>query len=258
MIQLQGLTKRYGALEAVRGIDLEVRQGEVFGFLGPNGAGKTTTLRMLTGLLRPTAGRIVVAGTDLAEDPVAVKSIMGFIPDRPYIYEKLTAIEFLRFIAGLYRVRTADTARRIPELLGRFQLGGRGDSLVESYSHGMRQRLVMCASLLHEPQVLVVDEPMVGLDPAGARLLKAIFRSLCEDEDRTVFLSTHSLDVAEEVCDRIAIIHHGRIIALGTMDELRTRTGQGAARLEEVFLQLTEEAEADDQGPPDGQAAAPA
>ena len=136
---------------------------------------------------------------------------------------------------------TADTDRRIPELLNRFQLGHRGDSLVESYSHGRRQRLVMCASLLHEPQVLVVDEPMVGLDPAGARLLKAIFRSLCEDEERTVFLSTHSLDVAEEVCDRIAIIHHGRIIALGTMDELRTRTGQAAARLEEVFLQLTEE-----------------
>jgi ABC-2 type transport system ATP-binding protein len=243
MIRLEALTKRYGKLEAVKGIDLEVRPAEVFGFLGPNGAGKTTTLRMLTGLLRPTSGRIIVAGIDLAEDPLAVKSIMGFIPDRPYIYEKLTAVEFLRFVAGLYRVPTATTDRRIPKLLAQFHLVGRGDSLVESYSHGMRQRLVMCASLLHEPQLLVVDEPMVGLDPAGARLLKEIFRTLCHDEERTVFLSTHSMDVAEEVCDRIAIIHHGKIIALGTVEELRDKAGQSAARLEEVFLQLTQEDE---------------
>ena len=242
MIRLEGLTKRYGDFTAVDAIDLHVRAGEVFGFLGPNGAGKTTTLRMLTGLLRPTAGRVVVADTALADDPMGVKAIMGFIPDRPYVYEKLSAAEFLRFVAGLYSVPPADTDRRIPELLGRFQLADRADSLVESYSHGMRQRLVMGASLLHEPQVLVVDEPMVGLDPAGARLIKEIFRALCHQEQRTVFLSTHSLDVAEELCDRVAIIHHGSIIALGTIDELRDQTGGHGARLEEVFLQLTEEA----------------
>lgn len=241
MIRFRGLTKRYGEMDAVRGIDLDVHTGEVFGFLGPNGAGKTTTLRMLAGLLRPTSGTIEVGGIDLGADPVAVKRIMGFIPDRPYVYEKLTAVEFLRFVAGLYAVPHEAASRRIPELLGQFRLGDRGDSLVESYSHGMRQRLVMCASLLHEPQVLVVDEPMVGLDPAGARLIKGIFRQLCRDHARTVFLSTHSLDVAEELCDRIAIIHHGRIVALGNLTDLREQAGHEGSRLEEVFLRLTEE-----------------
>ncbi len=241
MIRLEDLCKRFGPVVAVDALDLHVRPGEVFGFVGPNGAGKTTTLRMLAGLLRPTSGRVVVAGTDIAVDPVAVKERMGFIPDRPYIYEKLTGAEFLGFVAGLYGLEPARRHQRIPELLEQFAILDRADSLVETYSHGMKQRLVMCSALLHDPTVLVVDEPMVGLDPAGARLIKGIFRRLCADADRTVFLSTHSLEAAEELCDRIGIIHRGSLIALGTMAELRQRAGEDDGRLEDVFFRLTEE-----------------
>ena len=242
MIRIESVSKSYGPIVAVRELDLHVRAGEVFGFVGPNGAGKTTTLRMLAGLLRPTSGRLIVGGVDLAEDPIAVKQHMGFIPDRPYLYEKLTGAEFLGFVAGLYGLDTARRDLRAAELLERFAIADRADSLLESYSHGMKQRLVMCAALLHDPTVLVVDEPMVGLDPAGARLIKDIFRELCADSGRTVFLSTHSLDVAEELCDRIGIIHRGSLIALGTMAELRASAGERDSRLEDVFFRLTEEA----------------
>jgi len=242
MIRIESLSKSYGPIPAVRDLDLHVVAGEVFGFVGPNGAGKTTTLRMLAGLLRPSSGRVLVGGVDVADDPIGVKQMMGFIPDRPYIYEKLTGAEFLGFVAGLYGMDATVRNRRIPELLERFAILGRAESLVESYSHGMKQRLVMCSALLHEPTVLVVDEPMVGLDPAGARLIKDIFRELCADDERTVFLSTHSLDVAEELCDRIGIIHHGSLIALGTMAELRDRAGTRDSRLEDVFFRITEEA----------------
>ena len=241
MIRIEGLSKQYGPLVAVDALDLHVRAGEVFGFVGPNGAGKTTTLRVLAGLLRPTSGRVLVGGTDIALDPVAVKQSMGFIPDRPYIYEKLTGAEFLGFVAGLYGLEPARRHRRIPELLEQFAILERADSLVETYSHGMKQRLVMCSALLHDPTVLVVDEPMVGLDPAGSRLIKGIFRELCAATERTVFLSTHSLEVAEELCDRIGIIHRGSLIALGTMAELRDRAGSEDERLEDVFFRLTEE-----------------
>ena len=242
MIRLERVCKAYGAIQALRDVDLHVRAGEVFGFVGPNGAGKTTTLRILAGLLRPSSGSVAVAGIDLAKDPVAVKRLMGYIPDRPYIYEKLTGVEFLGFVAGLYGVDDTLRRRRIPELLERFGLTDRGSDLVEGYSHGMKQRLVLCSALLHDPRVLVVDEPMVGLDPAGARLIKEVFRRLCEDDDRTVFVSTHSLDVAEELCDRIGVIHQGRIIAMGTLSDLRAKAGGEGSRLEEVFFHLTEEA----------------
>jgi ABC-2 type transport system ATP-binding protein len=241
MIRVTSLVKRYGGFAAVAGIDFEVGAGEVFGFLGPNGAGKTTTMRMIAGLIRPTAGRIVIDGHDLQDEPLAARAVTSFIPDRPYLYEKLTGFEFLVFVGGLYRLDRRHAAERSAELLTLFDLADWADSLIENYSHGMKQRLVFCSALLPEPKLLVVDEPMVGLDPRGARLVKAVFRQLCEDRRLAVFLSTHTLDVAEEVCDRIAIIHRGSIIALGTMDELRQEADRPGSRLEEIFLRLTEE-----------------
>ena len=243
-LELRDLHKHFATIQAVRGISLRVERGEIYGFLGPNGAGKTTTIRTLVGLLRPTSGEIFLGGYPLLEEPVRAKSIVGFIPDRPYIYEKLTGREFLRFIAGLYNVYESDREGlddRIEELLELFQLTEWGDELVESYSHGMKQRLVMGSALLHDPEIIIVDEPMVGLDPKGARLLKNLFREKVADGG-AIFMSTHTLAVAEELCDRIAIIQEGEIIAEGTLAELRRRAGMGddqGARLEAVFLKLT-------------------
>ncbi len=237
MIELERLTKRYGSFTAVDDLSLQVARGEIFGFLGPNGAGKTTTIRMMMGLLRPTDGRIRHGGFDLAESPIEAKRLSGFVPDRPFLYEKLTGIELLRFCADLYEVPAAVREARLERLLDVFDLTEWGGELIESYSHGMKQRLAFAAALLHEPQLLVVDEPMVGIDPRGARVLRSLLRSLAVG-GTTLFLSTHSLEVAEALCDRIAIIQGGRLIALGTLDELRSRAGD-AQRLEEVFLKLT-------------------
>lgn len=241
IVSLTKLTKSYGAFIAVDGIDLEVPYGQVFGVLGPNGAGKTTTLRMITGLLQPSGGSIVIDGHSLASNPIEAKSIVGFIPDRPYVYDKLTAFEYLNFIGGLYQMSQARVAKRIRELLDLFELAEWADSLIESFSHGMKQRLVFSGALLPEPKVLVVDEPMVGLDPKGHRLVKTLFRTLTERDKMTILLSTHTLEVAEEVCDTIAIINHGRIIARGTLDELRFDAGEDEGSLEDVFLRLTQE-----------------
>ncbi len=238
MIRVLGVEKRYGSFQALHRLDLHVRPGEVFGFLGPNGAGKTTTIRMFAGVLTPTAGRIVIDGVDLAADPVESKRRVGYVPDRPYLYDKLTAREFLKFIGRIYGMDAATIARRADGLLEENQLLDRADELIEAYSHGMKQRLVLASALLHDPKALIVDEPMVGLDPHGARRIKALFRRLA-DEGRTVFLSTHSLDVAEEVCDRVGILYRGRLVALGTVAEMRQ--GRSGANLEEVFLQITEE-----------------
>lgn len=243
MIRVEDLNKRYGEFAAVTDVSFHVKPGEVFGFLGPNGAGKTTTMKMIAGLLRPTSGTVHIAGHDLAKEPLEAKAAIGFIPDRPYLYEKLTAFEFLDFVGGLHRMTWKDIATRGKELLTTFGLADWADSLVESFSHGMKQRLVFAAALLPEPQVLVVDEPMVGLDPRGARLVKKVFRDLCASGDIAVFLSTHTLEVAEEVCDRIAIINRGRIVVIGTMDDLRAEADQPGSKLEEVFLRLTEEKE---------------
>src|SRR5688572_19010351 len=240
MIELKGLTKKYGSFTAVDSIDLSVPDGELFGFLGPNGAGKTTTLRMIAGILQPTAGSIHLAGIDLSADPIAAKSKLGFIPDRPFIYEKLTGAEFLRFVAGLYGQSGPDVERRGRELLALFDLEEWRDELDESYSHGMRQKLIISSAFVHKPEVIVVDEPMVGLDPKAARTLKDLFREYTR-RGNTIMMSTHTLEVAESLCDRIAIIQAGKIRAHGTMADLRTHATDGATGLEDIFLKLTGE-----------------
>jgi ABC-2 type transport system ATP-binding protein len=240
MIQLTALTKRYGSFTAVDAIDLDVPAGQLFGFLGPNGAGKTTTLRMIAGILRPTAGAVHIDGIDVAKNPSAAKAVLGYIPDRPFMYEKLTGAEFLRFVAGLYGQDGPVIERRMDQLLGLFDLLEWRDELVESYSHGMRQKLIISSAFLHKPKVIVVDEPMVGLDPKAARILKDLFREYTK-RGNTILMSTHTLEVAETICDRIAIIHGGRIRAAGTMDELYASVDAGAKGLEELFLRLTGE-----------------
>jgi ABC-2 type transport system ATP-binding protein len=237
MIEFDGLSKHYGRFTAVDDLSLRVERGQIFGFLGPNGAGKTTTIRMMMGLLLPSAGRVRLGGFDLATQPIDAKRISGFVPDRPFLYEKLTATEQLRFCGDLYEVPHDVLERRVRQQLEFFDLVDWSGELVESFSHGMRQRLAFAAALLHEPAILVVDEPMVGMDPRGARTLRTLLRTLAS-QDTTLFLSTHSLEVAEALCDRIGIIQNGRLIALGTLDELRAQAGN-AQRLEEIFLKLT-------------------
>lgn len=237
MIQLRHLTKKFGSLIAVNDLCLRVQKGEIFGFLGPNGAGKTTTIRVMMGLLKPTSGQVLLGGHDLATAPLKAKALCGFIPDHPFVYDKLTGREFLRFAGGLYQLEAHVCEARIEELLDLFTLAQWGNDLVENYSYGMKQRLVVASALLHDPQVLVVDEPMVGMDPIGARLLKSLLRSLAA-KGKTIFMSTHSLEVAQELCDRIGIILEGRLIALGTMAELRRQAGTDLG-LEDIFLKLT-------------------
>lgn len=238
MIRLHQLTKRYGSFTAVHGIDLEIPAGTLYGFLGPNGAGKTTTMRMIAGILRPTSGTVEVAGINVAHDPIRAKTHLGFIPDRPYVYDKLSGAEFLRFVAALYGQDGPEIERRIDELLELFELSRWKDELTETYSHGMRQKLIISSALVHRPAVIVVDEPMVGLDPRSAHLLKQIFRHFV-DRGGTVLMSTHTLEVAEAMCDRIAIIQGGKIVASGTMADIREQTASGNASLEELFLRLT-------------------
>lgn len=238
MIRLEGVTKRYGRFVAVQPLDLHVPRGELFGFLGPNGAGKTTTIRMIAGVLRPSGGRITIAGHDLATSSMEARRRIGYIPDRPHLYEKLTGGEFLRFVSGLWGQEGAAVERRADELLELFDLTPWKDTPIESYSHGMRQKLLISSALVHQPEVIVVDEPMVGLDPRGARLIKDLLRSFVA-RGGTVFLSTHTLEVAELLCDRIAILAHGRIVAQGTMEELRREAEAGVAGLEDIFLKLT-------------------
>ncbi|HEX6737072.1 MAG TPA: ABC transporter ATP-binding protein [Vicinamibacteria bacterium] len=238
MIALESVVKRFGAFTAVDGVSLDVAPGEIHGFLGPNGAGKTTTIRMIAGLLKPSGGRIVINGHDLAREPEAAKLSLGFIPDRPFLYEKLTAGEFLRFHGGLYGIDGDDVDGRAREMLELFELAEWERELVEGFSHGMKQRLTMAAAFLHRPRAVLVDEPMVGLDPRGARLIKDVFRRMSQ-RGVAILMSTHTLEVAQEMCDRISIILKGRIIARGTVDELRQMAGSPDEHLTPVFLKLT-------------------
>lgn len=243
VIEARGLQKRYGDTLAVKGVDLQVRPGEIFGFLGPNGAGKTTTIKMLIGLLRPSAGLASIGGHDIQHEPIAAKSLIGYVPDQPYLPEKLTAREYLTFIAGLYQMDRAEARRRGEELLKLFGLEDRGDEFVGGFSHGMRQKTALAGALLHSPRAFFLDEPTVGLDPRSARLIKDILRGVA-DRGTAVFLTTHILEIAERMCDRVAIISGGTVIATGTLDELRA--GSAGASLEDIFLKLTggdEEAE---------------
>jgi len=239
MIELIHLTKSYRGLRAVDDLNLEIRKGIVFGFLGPNGAGKTTTIKMMVGVLKPTAGQVIINGIDISKEPSEAKKRIGFIPDQPFLYEKLTGLEFLQFVAGLYNLDHHQSLNgHITELLELFELSHWREELIESYSHGMKQRLIMCAALLHEPEVIIVDEPMVGLDPRAARLVKDIFRGQA-NKGKTIFMSTHSLEVAQEVCQEIAIIQAGKIIARGSAEALKKQAGVDG-NLENIFLKLTE------------------
>jgi len=237
MIRFENLTKIYRGIKAVDDLSLQIPQGTIFGFIGPNGAGKTTTIKMMAGVLRPTRGRIHINGLDIAEEPSKVKRIIGFIPDRPFLYEKLSGVEFLRFKAGLYGMKGNRLDGKILDLLNLFELTEWADELIESYSHGMKQRLIIAASMIHEPKVIIVDEPMVGLDPKGAKLVKEKFKEWAR-EGATVFMSTHTLALAQEVCQHIAIVDRGRIVASGTSRDLKKQAGV-EGDLERIFLKIT-------------------
>ena len=238
MIRLQKVWKYFGEKCAVRDLSLDVEPGEVFAFLGPNGAGKTTTIKMIAGLLRPTSGAISVCGCDVATQGVLAKEMMSYVPDQPYLYDKLSGREFLRSIADLYRLEPDVAEFKVRQMCELFELDEFADLLTESYSHGMKQRVVMASALIHDPRVIVIDEPMVGLDPRSARSVKNIFREKAKN-GTTIFMSTHTLSVAEEIADRVAIIDKGDLVALGTIDELRQRS-RVEGRLEDVFLAITE------------------
>lgn len=238
MIEVVKLVKRYGKFTAVDSLSFTVPRGTLYGFLGPNGAGKTTTMRMIAQILRPTSGDILIGGVPTWEKPQVIKQMIGYIPDRPYVYDKLTGAEFVRFVAALYGQEGSSVERRMNELLEVFELTPWRDELTESYSHGMRQKLIIASAFAHRPEVIVVDEPMVGLDPKSARTLKDLFREYVE-RGGTVLMSTHTLEIAEGMCDRIAIIQRGQLLAEGTMEELRAQSASGDESLEALFLRLT-------------------
>lgn len=240
MIEIKNLSKSYnkGAVRAVEDLNLHVKPGEIFGFLGPNGAGKTTTIKMMVGLLIPDKGTISIAGYDNAKNPLEAKQNIGYVPDNPDVYDRLTGMEYLNLMADVYKVSVEDRRERINYFLDMFNLTDAVGDLIKSYSHGMKQKIVLTGALLHNPAVWILDEPMVGLDPKSSHLLKEYMRKHC-DRGNTVFFSTHILEVAERLCDRIGIINKGKLIAIGSMDELRH--GDQAGSLENIFLELTEQ-----------------
>lgn len=238
MISIQGVTKTYGKKVAVDNLSLEIAAGEFFAVLGPNGAGKTTTIKMLAGLLRPNSGRLLVGGVDVQTDPIGAKKVSAYVPDQPFLYDKLSGIEFMNFIADLYGVDGDGRDKEIDRLVELFGMKDFVRELTEAYSHGMKQRLVLAATLLHKPKVIMVDEPLVGLDPHTARLVKQVFREQAQG-GTSIFMSTHVLSVAEDFADRIGIMLQGKIVALGRMDDLR-RQAQLEGKLEDVFFKITE------------------
>jgi ABC-2 type transport system ATP-binding protein len=240
MIELKDLNKKYGNLLAVNTLNLIVPKGEIFGFICPNGAGKTTTINMIGGILAPTSGDVMIRGINMEAHPEKAKSKIGFIPESPYLFEKLTGMEFLKFIADLYDVDEDLFFKKSQEKLEMFSLFDWSDKLIESYSHGMKQRLVMAAALVHDPEVIIVDEPMVGLDPLAIKMVKNLFQRLAK-KGVTIFMSTHTLKVADDICDRIGIIHKGSLIAIGTAEDLKRDVDAIDADLEQIFIRLTEE-----------------
>lgn len=241
MLQISHVSKSYqqGAVKAVHDLSLDVRPGEIFGFLGPNGAGKTTTIKMIVGLLKQDSGQIRVNGIDIAREPLRAKAAIGFVPDNPDLYDRLSGLEYLNFIADVYRVPAAVRRQRIGRLLEMFELADAVGDLIQGFSHGMKQKLALTGAFVHDPALLILDEPMVGLDPRSAHLVKELMREHC-DQGKTVFFSTHVLEVAEKLCDRIGIINKGKLIACGTMDELQS-LARSHESLENIFLGLTEE-----------------
>lgn len=242
MIQTENLTKRFGSTSAVANLDLRIPEGEFFCFLGPNGAGKTTTIKMLTGLLHPTEGRALLGGFDIQKDPVEAKRIIGYIPDSPFLYEKLTGRELMRFVAGLYNLPDGRVTNFGEELLDMFGIRSVGDQLIEDYSHGMRQKLSFASCFLHDPKIIIVDEPWVGLDPKNIRFVKDYLKARTR-EGLTVFMSTHTLSIAEEIADRIGIIHNGKLLHIGTVPEIKALADHPGS-LEDIFLELTQGDEA--------------
>ncbi len=238
MIEIIDLNKSYGSKIAVNNISLKVNSGEIFGFLGPNGAGKTTTIKMIVGMLTPDSGKINLENVDVVGNPLEAKRLLSYVPDSPDVYEKMTGMQYLNFLTSIYEIPLEEAKLRIDRYSKDFEMDGNLDSLISSYSHGMRQKIVLIGALIHEPEVFILDEPMVGLDPKSSFRLKEIMRERC-DEGKTVFFSTHVMEVAEKLCDRIAIIKNGNIIAVGTLEEIRNQA-QDEGSLEKIFLELTE------------------
>ncbi len=238
MIIIDHLDKRYNEHVAVNDLNLKINAGEIFGFLGPNGAGKTSTIKMIMGLMQPTSGTITIDGHDIQKDPISAKKVLGYIPDRPILYEKLTAWEYMKFIAGIYGIDKDELQERGQKYLRIFELSEWSNELVENFSHGMKQRLNLSAVFMRNPKVLILDEPLIGLDPRGARLFKEMLHA-SRNAGMCIFMSTHILEIAEQLCDRLAIIHKGNVIAEGTSDELRKQSTLSGSGLEQVFLRLT-------------------
>jgi len=241
-IRTEQLSKHFGDNLAVNCLDLEIEPGTFFCFLGPNGAGKTTTIKMLTGLLHPSSGRALLGGFDISRQPVEAKRLLGYVPDHPFLYDKLTGNEFMRFVAGLYRMSDSDFRMRCGSLLDMFELAGVADQLIEDYSHGMRQKLSFASCFLHDPRIVIVDEPWVGLDPKNIRFVKNFLRQKCRETGLTVFMSTHTLAIAEEIADLIGIINHGLLKAVGTVSDIK-KLHHHPGSLEDVFLEITRETE---------------
>jgi ABC-2 type transport system ATP-binding protein len=242
MIRLEGLSKSFnkGKVHAVTGLTLEIARGELFGFLGPNGAGKTTTIKMMVGLLRPDAGTVLLDGLDVRANPLAAKRRIGFCPDEPVLYDRMTGVRFLSFIADVFGMSGAEREAAVDGLAEAFEMRDGLREAISSYSHGMRQKLSLIAALMHDPEVLILDEPIVGLDPRAAFTLKEKMRELCS-RGKTVFFSTHIMEVAERLCDRVGIISRGELAAAAPLDELRRRAGEQSATLEKLFLEMTDE-----------------
>ena len=238
MIKIQNLTKQFGNFKAVDGLSLDIKPGEIFGFLGPNGAGKTTTVKVLSGIMRPTSGNVFISGLNMENDAESAKKVMAYIPDEPFVYPKLTAWEFMRFVGDVYDVSLEEQKKRIPELFESFELSSSADELLEGYSHGMKQKLLIASVLLRKPKVVLFDEPTVGLDPKSIRKFKTLLRSMAQD-GTAVFMCTHILDMAEKLCDTLGIIFKGKLIAHGSVKDIKTMPGVNNSSLEDAFLTLT-------------------